>query len=66
MQDAVDLIGKNITYDNSIYIIARVWFVPDAVSPKHNIYFGLSRVDEVMLNVPYVDLLPYLTQQIKL
>ena len=66
MQDAVDLIGKNIKYDDYSYVISKVWFVPNAVSSKHNIYFGLSRMDGVMLNVSYVDLLPYLTQQIKL
>jgi hypothetical protein len=66
MQDAVDLIGKNISYNNSNYIISKIWFVPSAVSPKHNIYFGLQGLNKTMLNVSYVDLLPFLTQQIKL
>ena len=66
MQDAVDLIGKNITYDNNSYVIEKIWFVPNAVGPKHNIYFGLRNLDGVMLNISYVDLLPFLTKQIKL
>jgi len=66
MKDAVNLIGNNIRYNNHIYTIVETWFIPGAVSSKHSLYFGLSGMNGSILNVSYVDLLPYLNEQIKL
>jgi hypothetical protein len=66
MQDAVSLIGKTISIGELNYIIVKVFFVPDAVSEYHDLYFGLQKADKVTINYSYKALLPYLKQQIKL
>ena len=42
MQDAVSLIGKVISIGELNYTIVKVFFVPDAVSEYHDLYFGLQ------------------------
>jgi len=67
MQDAVDLIGKTVYIGAIEYTIVKVYFVPDAVSDDHNLYFGLSKHNETtMVNYPYYSLLPYMKKSIKL
>ena len=67
MQDAVDLIGKTVYIDDIEYTIVKVYFVPDAVSDDHNLYFGLSKNNETtMVNYSYYSLLPYIKKSIKL
>ena len=67
MQDAVDLIGKTVYIGAIEYTIVKVYFVPDAVSEEHNLYFGLSKPNEnTMLNYSYYSLLPYIKKSIKL
>jgi hypothetical protein len=41
MQDAVSLIGKVISIGELNYTIVKVFFVPDAVSEYHDLYFAL-------------------------
>ena len=67
MQDAVDLIGKTVYIDDIEYTIVKVYFVPDAVSEQHDLYFGLSKHNETTtVNYSYYSLLPYIKQSIKL
>ena len=66
MQDAVSLIGKMVSIGELNYTIVKVFFVPDAVSEYHDLYFGLQKSDNVIVNYSYKTLLPYLKQQIKL
>ena len=67
MQDAVDLIGKTVHIGAIEYTIVKVYFVPDAVSEEHNLYFGLSKPNETtMVNYSYYSLLPYIKKSIKL
>ena len=67
MQDAVDLIGKTIYIGAMKYTIVKVYFVPDAVSDEHNLYFGLSQPGEItIVNYSYYGLLPYIKKSIKL
>ena len=67
MQDAVDLIGKTVYIGAIEYTIVKVYFVPDAVSEEHNLYFGLSKPNETtMVNYSYYSLLPYIKKSIKL
>jgi len=66
MKDAVDLIGKNVRYGNTTYIIDKIYFIPHAVHERHNYYFGLKALNSTYLNVSYTELLPHLKQQIKL
>jgi len=47
MQDAVSLIGKMISIGEMNYTIVKVFFVPDAVSEHHDLYFGLQKADKV-------------------
>lgn len=51
---------------NKTWVISKVFFIPSAVSSKHDFYFGLKSLDNNMLNVSYVELLPHLKHQIKL
>ena len=62
MQDAVGLIGKQVRIKELSYLIKEFWFVPGT----NLLYVGLQKSDNVMINWRYEDLLPYLTQQIKL
>jgi len=67
MQDAVDLIGKTVYIDDIEYTIVKVYFVPEAVSEQHDLYFGLSKHNETtMVNYSYYSLLPYIKKSIKL
>jgi len=67
MQDAVSLIGKKVTIEEEILEIVSVHFVPQAVSPKHYIYFGLLKPNNKgVVNYAYEAILPYLVEQIKL
>jgi len=62
MQDAVGLIGKQIRIKELMYTIKEFWFIPGT----NLLYVGLQKSDNVMVNWSYKDLLPYLTEQIKL
>ena len=62
MQDAVGLIGKQVHIKELSYKIVEFWFVPGT----NLLYVGLQKADKVIVNWRYEDLLPYLTQQIKL
>jgi hypothetical protein len=67
MQDAVDLIGKTVHIGAIKYTIVKVYFVPNAVSEQHNLYFGLSKHNETTtVNYSYYSLLPYIKKSIKL
>ena len=67
MLGAVDLIGKTISIGTVEYIIMKIYFIPDAVSEEHNLYFGLSKHNETtMVNYSYYSLLPYIKKSIKL
>ena len=66
MQDAVSLIGKKLVIEEEILEIAYVYFVPQAVSPRHSIYFGLKTKDKGTINYSYEMILPHLNKQIKL
>jgi len=67
MQDAVSLIGKKLTVKEEIHEIVSVHFVPQAVSPKHWIYFGLQKPNSTcVVNYSYEAILPHLVEQIKL
>lgn len=46
MQDAVDLVGKTISIGALDYTVVKVYFIPDAASDHHNLYFGLSKSNE--------------------
>lgn len=67
MKDAVDLIGKTVPIGAIEYTIVKVYFVPNAVSEQHNLYFGLSKHNETtVVNYSYYSLLPYIKKSIKL
>jgi hypothetical protein len=67
MQDAVDLIGKTVYIGAIEYTIVKVYFVPDAVSDDHNLYFGLTKTNDItVVNYSYYSLLPYIKKSIKL
>ena len=67
MQDSVDLIGKTVHIGAIKYTIVKVYFVPDAVSEEHDLYFGLSKHNETTtVNYSYYSLLPYMKKSIKL
>lgn len=67
MLGAVDLIGKTISIGALDYTIVKIYFMPDAVSDHHNLYFGLSKSNETALvNYSYYSLLPYMKKSIKL
>ena len=67
MLGAVDLIGKTISIGAVEYVIMKIYFIPDAVSEEHNLYFGLSKNNEnIILNYSYYSLLPYIKKSIKL
>ena len=66
MQDAVSLIGKTLVIENQTLEITNVYFVPQAISPKHSIYFGLKVPGKGTINYSYELILPYLSKQIKL
>jgi len=66
MQDAVSLIGKTISIKEINYTIVKVFFIPNAVHEYHNLYLGLQKADNVVVNYPYKTLLPYFKEQIKL
>lgn len=62
MQDAVGLIGKQVQIDELNYKIVDFYFVPGT----NLLYVGLQKEKYHTVNWRYEDLLPYLTQQIKL
>jgi hypothetical protein len=62
MRDAVSLIGKPLQLKEVKYTISSVNFVPGT----NKLYIGLAKSDGVMVNYPYLDLLPFLIEQIKL
>ncbi len=67
MQDAVDLIGKTVYIGALDYKIVKVYFVPDAVTNEHSLYFGLTKSNEAtIINYSYWSLLPYIKKSIKL
>ncbi len=63
MRDAVSLIGKPLQMKEIKYEIKNVFFIPG--NPK-NLYIGLRKPDNVVVNYRFDDLLPYLIEQIKL
>jgi hypothetical protein len=66
MRDAVDLLGKTITIEKINYIIEKMYFIPNAVSKEHYLYFELLKEDGCFVNYSYYSLLPYLKEQIRL
>lgn len=67
MRDAVDLIGKTISIGALDYTVVKIYFVPNAVSEHHDLYFGLSKSNEnTLVNYSYYSLLPYIKKSIKL
>ena len=67
MQDAVDVIGKIISIEDIDYTIIKVYFVPNAVNDYHNLYFGLTKTNDItVVNYSYYSLLPYIKKSIKL
>jgi hypothetical protein len=66
MRDAVDLLGKTLLIEKINYTIKTVYFIPDAISNKHYLYFGLQKDGENFVNYSYYSLLPYIKEQIKL
>ena len=67
MRDAVDLIGKVVSIGALDYTIVKIYFVPDALSDEHNLYFGLTKTnDTTIMNYSYYSLLPYIKKSIKL
>jgi hypothetical protein len=62
MRDAVSLIGKSLQLKEVKYTISSVNFVPGT----NKLYIGLAKSDGVMVNYSYLDLLPFLIEQIKL
>lgn len=67
MRDAVDIIGKTISIGALDYKVVKVYFIPDAVSDNHNLYFGLTKTNETnIVNYSYYSLLPYMKKSIKL
>jgi hypothetical protein len=67
MRDAVDLIGKVISIGALDYTIVKIYFVPDALSNEHSLYFGLTKTNDItVVNYSYYSLLPYIKKSIKL
>jgi hypothetical protein len=66
MKDAVDLLGKTLIIEKINYIIEKMYFVPDAVSKEHHLYFKLQDEDGCFINYSYYSLLPYIKEQIRL
>lgn len=62
MQDAVGLIGRTVQIEETKYKIVNFYFVPGT----NYLYVGLIKSDYTIVNYKYEDLLPYLTEQIKL
>ena len=62
MKDAVGLIGKTVQIKEVNYIIKDFYFVPGT----NYLCVGLIKFDYTIVNYKYEDLLPYLTEQIKL
>ena len=62
MKDAVSLIGKSLQIKEVKYTISSVNFVPGT----NKLYIGLTKFDSVTSNFLYLDLLPFLIEQIKL
>lgn len=66
MRDAVSLIGKIISIEEINYTIVKVFFIPNASSEYHDLYFGLQKPNNIIVNYSYKTLLPYFREQIKL
>jgi hypothetical protein len=66
MRDAVDFLGKTIIIEKTNYIIEKMYFIPNAVSKEHYLYFELQKEDGCFVNYSYYSLLPYLKEQIRL
>lgn len=66
MRDAVDLIGQTISIGALNYTFVNVYFLPDALSKEHSLYFSLKKSDGTLVNYSYFSLLPYMQKSIKL
>ena len=66
MRDAVDLLGKTLIIEEIKYIIEKMYFVPNAVSKEHYLYFELQDKNKCFVNYSYYSLLPYIKEQIRL
>jgi hypothetical protein len=66
MRDAVDFLGKTIIIEKTNYIIEKMYFIPNAVSKEHYLYFELQKEGGIFVNYSYYSLLPYLKEQIRL
>ena len=66
MRDAVDLLGKTLLIEEINYTIENIFFVPDAVSKEHYLYFKLQDEDGCFINYSYYSLLPHIKKQIRL
>lgn len=62
MKDAVGLIGRTVQIKETKYKIVNFYFVPGT----NYLCVGLIKADYTITNYKYEDLLPYLTEQIKL
>jgi hypothetical protein len=62
MRDAVSLIGESLQIKEVKYTISKLYFIPGV----NKLYIGLTKSDGVTVNYPYLDLLPFLIEQIKL
>ena len=50
MRDAVDLLGKTLLIEETNYIIEKIYFIPDTLSNKHYLYFGLQKEGGCFIN----------------
>jgi hypothetical protein len=66
MRDAVDLLGKTLLIEEINYTIKNIFFVPDAVSKEHYLYFELQNDNGCFTNYSYNSLLPHIKKQIRL
>jgi hypothetical protein len=66
MRDAVDLLGKTLLIEETNYTIENIFFVPDAVSKEHYMYFKLQEESGCFINYSYYSLLPHIKKQIRL
>jgi hypothetical protein len=66
MRDAVDLLGKTLLIEETNYTIKNIFFVPDAVSKEHHLYFKLQEESGCFINYSYYSLLPHIKKQIRL
>lgn len=60
MRDAIDLLGKNVEIDETIYEIVNLNFVP-----HNNNFYAELEYEGTFLNISLTDLSPHITEQIK-